>query len=160
MKIVKHIVTIVLLLGVFLGIPFLIYKDRIISHINNVDVLSGATQIVEAPSGKYVIIINNKATGDETEEWLSFFEGEEVGLLWTDLKCIVAETDVFAVEMALSLASRLPANQLVIDRQQAILAASKAVEGVFEVAVFSMEFADKYGLPDTCKLSDYEVVLR
>ncbi len=160
MKIVKHIVTVVLLFGIFLGIPFLIYKDAIISHINNVDALTSATQIVEAPSGKYVIMINTKATGDETDEWLSFLAGEEVGLMWTDLRCLVAETDISAVDMAVSLASRLPANQFVVDSEQAIMAASKAVEGVFEVAVFSEEFADKYNLPDTCKLSDYEVILR
>lgn len=148
MHIGAHIVTVVALLVAFVAVPAWragVDVGALLSGTS--DLVSSATTIQEAPSGTYTILINHdRHTDDETyAHWLDFLAGNDVPLIMEDVSCVAFAGDAPGIEMANSLASRLPANQMRVRVEDGTLALSKAEVGRFDIIVISDEAAQRYG---------------
>ena len=110
------------------------------------DAVSSASVILDAPSGSFAVIINRDVHNDsETLKlWEQFFRGEEVPVIMEDVVCAVPKGDAAGLEFARSLQSRLPENQMKIETEEALMLASKAEYGGFDVIIVSREMADAY----------------
>ena len=143
MKVVRHILIVAGALFLILGIP--VWKSGWLARaVSGVDAVSSATTILEQPSGNYMIYLNEARHPDaETRAaWVDFFNGEEIGILFEDLQCVVAEGDAAGIAMAESFQSRLPENQMTIRQEEATLMLSKAEHGRYDVMVLSQEMAE------------------
>ncbi len=108
-----------------------------------VDAVTSASVILDAPSGSYLVLINTTChTDDETlATWVTFFSGGEVDYIFEDVVCTVASVDTGAVDMAESLQSRLPENQMRIESENQTMVLSRLDYSKFDVLVMSAEFA-------------------
>ena len=139
-----HIVTIVGLLAACVGVPaWLAGVDVVALAQGGTDLVSSATTIQDAPSGSFYVFLNRDLHTDQEVlgYWVDFFEGKDVPLIMEDVSCVTLAGDSAGLEMAQSLASRLPANQMKIRTEDATLALSKAEVGRFDVLVVSDEAA-------------------
>lgn len=127
------------------------------------DAVSSASVVLDQPSGNYVVLINRKFHPDEDtlNDWIHFFsssdEEDELAVIFEDIACSVASMDAEGVEMANSLRSQLPENQMKVTQEDASLLLSRADEGLFDVIIMSKEFADGYHA-ETAYKSNVEVV--
>ena len=146
MNIVKHILVTAAAVSLILGIPFIStdYFKAIIS--NDPDAVTGASVIVDKPSGDYIVFINlDKHTDeDNLSLWNDFFEGKDVSFIFEDINCYVAKNDVNGLTMAQNFRSRLPENQMTISTEDGTLIISKAEYNKFDVIIMSQEIADFY----------------
>lgn len=164
MKALAHFITIAVAAAVLVGVPFAAFANAqaIAASASGVDLVSSATTIQEAPSGHYTIMINrakhvdSKVLGD----WVTFFSGEDAPLIMEDISCVVIAEDPAGIEMAESLQSRLPANQMTVRVEGATMALSKADAGLFDVIVMSDEVAQAYGADSIVSSQDVEVINR
>ena len=117
------------------------------NKLSGVDAVSAATVIIDQPSGAYVVLINKDRhlNADNLETWQTFFKGEEIGILFEDISCTVADMDVSGLDMAQSFQSRLPENQMTLRKEDITLMLSKASCGLFDVIMMSKEVYDAYG---------------
>ncbi len=143
--VIRHII--IVLAGVFVlaGIPVLstgYFQNR----LNGTDAVSAATVIIDQPSGAYVVLINKDRhlNTENLETWQTFFKGEEIGFLFEDISCTVADTDVPGFDMAQSFQSRLPENQMTLRKEDITLMLSKVGCGLFDVIMMSKEVYDAY----------------
>ncbi len=140
MVVIRHVITVVLTIALLVGAPVISsgYPARLIS---GADTISSATVIVEAPSGGYAVIINKDrhADPDKLKQWETFFSGGEIDYIFEDLSCMVASSDENGLEIAKSLQSRLPENQMSLRVVDSSLLFSKVFYGVFDVVVISDE---------------------
>lgn len=144
MKIVKHGIVILTALLLILGIPFFT-SAWFRGHISGeTDTLSGATVILDTPSGNFVVLINTDRHPDPEalETWKRFFAGEEISLLFEDVVCGVCRGDAAGLEMARSYQSRLPEHQMELRLEDPVLLLSKAEYGKFDILILSQEMAD------------------
>lgn len=144
MKIMKHIIIVCVCLFVILGIPFLhLYSAR---AEGDADAVTGASVILDQPSGSYYIFINNTRRKDaETLKiWKQFFEGKEISYVFEDIVCHVAASDRAGLEMAASFQSRLPENQMQVVEEDGTLMLSKAEYGNYDIIIMSKEACDMY----------------
>ena len=152
----------IILLSLFClyGIPFLntSYFRRFAA--GELDAVSAATTILDAPSGRYLVLINEsvRLPDDRIEDWEKFFRGEETDLLFDDVTLSVASGDAGAMDMARSYQSRLPENQMTLKVEDPILMLSRAEAGRVDFAVMSMEASDFYHAEDIGSLPDMEVL--
>lgn len=163
MRIVAHIACVVALLAVFLGVPvWLGSVDVTALFSGDVDLVSSATTIQDAPSGTYTIYLNRNLHEDDEVRalWLDFLAGKDVPLIMEDASCVAVAGDASGVEMANSLASRLPANQMKVRTEDGVLALSKAEAGRFDMLVMSDEAAASLGASTLEDLDFVEVVHR
>lgn len=109
-----------------------------------VDAISSASIIIDRPSGEYVVLINRDwHDSEETlQKWVTFFQGGDAGIIFEDLSCSVSESDLGAVEMAQSYQSRLPENQMTVQKENGTMLLSRADCGQFDVIIFSKEYAE------------------
>ena len=130
-----------------LGLPFS-QSESFANLVNpsDVDAVSSASTILDAPSGSYVVFINASLRPDEKslQTWTDFFEGREISFIFEDISCMVASGDAPGLEMAKSYQSRLPENQMKLTSVDATLMLSKAEYGRFDFIVMSKEAADAY----------------
>ena len=133
-------------LFVLAGLPEL-STGYIQNKLSGVDAVSAATVIIDQPSGAYVVLINKDRhlNADNLETWQTFFKGEEIGILFEDISCTVADMDVSGLDMAQSFQSRLPENQMTLRKEDITLMLSKAGYGLFDVIMMSKEVYDAYG---------------
>ena len=133
-------------LFVLAGLPVL-STGYIQNKLSGVDAVSAATVIIDQPSGAYVVLINKDRhlNADNLETWQTFFKGEEIGILFEDISCTVADMDVSGLDMAQSFQSRLPENQMTLRKEDITLMLSKASCGLFDVIMMSKEVYDAYG---------------
>ena len=133
-------------LFVLAGLPVL-STGYIHNKLSGVDAVSAATVIIDQPSGAYVVLINKDRhlNADNLETWQTFFKGEEIGILFEDISCTVADMDVSGLDMAESYQSRLPENQMTLRNEDITLMLSKASCGLFDVIMMSKEVYDAYG---------------
>ena len=110
-----------------------------------VDAVSGASVILDAPSGNYVVLLNRDAHAklDTADAWASFFQGESL-VIMDDVSCLVGEGDAGGFQMADSYRSRLPENQMTLRAESAAMMLSRAELGRFDVIVMSKEFAEAF----------------
>jgi len=162
MRVFAHIATVVALLLAFVGLPAWLGGVNVSALLPGVDAVSAATAIQDAPSGSYTILINRDLhTNDEVlGHWLDFLAGKDVPLIMEDVSCVALEGDVAGIEMANSLASRLPANQMKVRVENGVLVLSKAEVGRFDIMVMSDETAEAFGASTTYDLPFVEVVHR
>ena len=142
----RHIITVLAAIFVLAGIPVL-STGYIQNKLSGVDAVSAATVIIDQPSGAYVVLINKDRhkNADNLETWQTFFKGEEIGFLFEDISCTVADMDVSGLDMAQSFQSRLPENQMTLRKEDITLMLSKAGYGLFDVIMMSKEVYDAYG---------------
>lgn len=124
---------------------------------NETDTVSSPSVVLDKPSGNYLVLINLKLhkNKEKLEAWENFFTGKDAGIIFEDIACSVAKTDVSGTKMADSFRSKLPENQMKIKKEDAILLVSRAEEGDFDTLVISLEFAKSYKLekfPDFIKV--------
>lgn len=129
-----------------LGVPFMLNSKGLLS--NDLDAVSSPSVIIDKPSGNYLVLINLKFHKDKKKlkNWVSFFRGQDSEIIFEDIACSVAKEDTSGNEMAKSFMSKLPENQMKIKREEAILLASRAENGDFDVLIMSLEFAKSYKL--------------
>jgi hypothetical protein len=106
--------------------------------------VSSATQVTDAPSDSFTILINKNLHTDPTiyGRWLDLLSGRDTGLITEDATASVLAGDESGLMMAQSLASRLPARQLTVCEENPVIGISKAREGVFDILVMSDEMAE------------------
>lgn len=163
MKLLGHMVTVLLTLVLFLGVP-------VAQHVNvgallgtGTDLVSSATTIQAAPDGKFYILINadRHPNRDVLDDWVVFFEDKEAApLIMEDVSCVVCEGDAAGLEMATSLQSRLAENQMKLRTEQGVLAISKADAGVFDVMVLSEAAYDSYEAESIACQDNVVVIVR
>lgn len=152
MKIIRHTGVVVLALVLLVGVP--VYRTGYFQNqLSGADVISSATMIIDQPSGAYVVLINRDlhTNADNLATWEAFFKGEEIGFLFEDISCVVADSDAAGLELAKSFQSRLPENQMKIRREDITLLLSKAQYGRFDVIVMSKEMYEASGAADEKK---------
>lgn len=160
MKYLKHVLVIAAALFLTAGLPLLVSPvfQRMI-HGQEVDGVSSASVILDTPSGSYVVMINrDRHRADTLEEWIKFFRGEEISVIFEDIDCMVSEDDAGGIELAESLQSRLPENQMKVTEMDSTLLLSRADSGVFDVVILSKEAADAYGAETAARRAGTEIV--
>ena len=162
MKALAHVATVLIVLAVTLGIPTLRYVDVGALLSGGIDTISSATTIQAAPSGSYTVLINKDLHTDEETlaQWVDFFEGKDVSLIMEDISCVALSSDAAGLDMATSLQSRLPENQMSVRTENAVLALSKAEQGVFDTIVMSDEAAAQYTASTVYNMDNVVVVHR
>ena len=160
MKIIRHLLCDILVLFLMVGLPFLntAYAKALFS--NDPDAVSSASVIVDKPSGNYLVFINLKKHTDEEALaiWRDFFAGNEIDLIFEDIICSVADSDMNAMTLAENYQSRLPENQCQIKSEDATLLLSKAEHLKFDILVMSAEIADFYQVSALYDMPDIEVI--
>lgn len=131
-----HILADAAVIGAVLGITVLLSGSR-------PDAVSGATAVIDAPSGEFVVLLNRERLTEDAF-WERFFSGQEVDYCFEDITCHVPKNDAAALEMARSFQSRLSANQLTVRQDDATLLLSKADHGRFQVLLLSRETAEHH----------------
>ena len=144
MRVASHIACVVALLAAFLGLPAWQGGVDVLALMSGgPDLVSSATTIQAAPDGHFVIFVNTALHTDVEvlSLWQDFLAGKDVPLIMEDVTCVTARGDVAGIEMADSLASRLPANQMKVRTEDGVLAISKAEVGRFDIMVLSEDAA-------------------
>ena len=143
--VIRHIITVLAGVFVLAGIPVL-STGYLQNRLSGTDAVSAATVIIDQPSGAYVVLINKERhlNTENLETWQTFFKGEEIGFLFEDISCTVADTDAPGFDMAQSFQSRLPENQMALRKEDITLMLSKAGCGLFDVIMMSKEVYDAY----------------
>lgn len=144
--VLKHIGIVAAGVFLILVLPLLCTGNASSLFSDSVDATTGASVVLDAPSGEYVVLINRElhTDGDNLAEWIKFFNGEDILYIFEDVSCSVASTDTAGADMADSYRSRLPENQMVIMSEDPVLLLSRADEGLFDIIVMSAEFAEAY----------------
>ena len=160
-KTAKHILTVLGILIVFFGIPALLLLDlSVLLPGSGTDAVSRASEIVEAPSGEFVVYINDdqRKDGETLRSWVDFFSGGETTVIMEDICCDVAAQDASAQELARSFQSRLPENQMKIRQEDGLLTVSRAERGGFDILILSSEMAEAYSADTICEGNPVTVV--
>ena len=164
MRLIPHIATMAIAAAVLLVVPFAAFAnvDAMAGKLSGVDTVSSATAIQDAPSGKYTILINRDkhANAEVLADWVTFFSGEDALLIMEDIDCMALAGDPGGIEMAESLMSRLPENQMKLTVSDPVLALSKADAGMFDAIVMSDEVADAMSAGTVSANQNVEVVRR
>ena len=139
-EIVRHVLRTVAIVSFVAGIPLLsaVYKN---GGLGGLDATSAATTVIDKPEGGYVVLLNKRRHTDEDKlkTWETFFEGKEIGVLFDDLSCMVADGDAFGLEVAGSFQSRLPENQMTVRTENRALLISKVSCGLYDCVLMSQE---------------------
>lgn len=153
-----------LLLVLSAAVPALVYQLFIgpvtaLLPFSAADAVSKATTIIDAPSGSFVVLLNEKKheARQTADDWEAFFRGESP-LLMEDIVCDVIQSDPSGYEMADSYRSRLPENQMTIRQGEALLVVSRAEQGLCDVVVMSKETADSWKIPQPGKGSGLRMI--
>lgn len=145
MKWLRHILTIAGALCLLVALPVFAsgYPARAAA---GADAAASASVVIEQPSGAYVVLINPDLHKDRENlaVWQDFFRGRDIGYLFEDIDCSVADSDAAGLDMAKSFQSRLPENQLRLKTENVTLMLSKAYYNRFDVILLSREFYDAY----------------
>lgn len=147
MKVARHAIIVCIALLLLLGVP--VYATGFPQReLSGIDALSSPTVIIEQPSGAYVVLINKDMHNNKEnlDIWKDFFCGEEIGFLFEDISCVVADIDEGGLELARSFQSRLPENQMGLRTEDITLMLSKLEYGRFDVALMSREIYEAYGV--------------
>ena len=159
MRTVRHAGVVIAALALLVGVP--VYRTGYLQNkLSGVDVVSSATVVIDQPSGAYAVLINRDLHPDEEKlaTWEAFFSGEEIGYLFEDISCTVADTDAAGLELARSFQSRLPENQMSIRLEDITLMLSKAQHGRFDVILMSREMYEACGAADEKKKDSVDLI--
>lgn len=160
----KHFGIVILGVVLIIGVPLWCtgYIQLLLSGAD-VDAVSSASVVLDQPSGDFIILINKDYHKDQDtlNDWIRFFGGEveddEVLVIFDDISCSVAAGDTLGADMADSLRSMLPENQMQVKRDDATLILSRADRGLFDIIIMSREFGEMYHI-ETAYKDNVEVV--
>lgn len=159
MNVIRHAAVVLAALLLLAGVPTWRtgYFQR---KLSGVDAVSSASVILDQPSGAYTVLINRDLHRDaeNLKTWEAFFSGEEIGFLFEDISCAVADTDAAGLELAKSFQSRLPENQMKIRLEDSTLMLSKAQHGRFDVILMSREMYEASGASPEKKAERVDLV--
>lgn len=159
MNFIRHAGTVITALLLLVGVP--VFRTGYFQNkLSGVDAVSSATMIIEQPSGAYVVMINRDLHRDagNLATWEAFFRGEEIGFLFEDISCVVADTDAAGLELAKSFQSRLPENQMTLRLEDSTLMLSKAQHGRFDVILMSKEMYDATGAANEKRTDSVDLI--
>ena len=140
---IRHIIIVIVSVVILLGVPIVSSDSFRAWAAGDVDAMSAATEILDTPSGKYVVLINkDRHSEDNLSVWEDFFSGKDIDIIFEDIDCYVSSSDLSGFEIARSLQSRLPENQMEVSGENITLILSKAKHGCFDVIVMSEETAE------------------
>ncbi|HCI73145.1 MAG TPA: hypothetical protein DHV42_01215 [Lachnospiraceae bacterium] len=142
----RHAITVFAALILLAGVP--VYQTRYFQMaLSGVDAVSSATMVLDQPSGEYVVMINRRLHPDKEKlaVWKDFFQGKEIGFLFEDITCVVADNDPLGLEIARSFQSRLPENQMSLRTEDLVLMRSKADHGRYDIMLLSKEIYEASG---------------
>ena len=133
---------IMLVVPVLFSAPF----KAFITGGSDMDAISSASVIIDKPGGEYVVFINRAlhSDSDKLAIWEDFFLGREIPVIFEDIHCEVPDGDTAGYDMAVSYMSRLPKNQMTVDRVNGTLLLSKADNGRYDILIMSKEYYDAY----------------
>ena len=159
MKVIRHAGVVIAALLLLAGVP-VCRTGYFQNRLSGVDAVSSATMIIDQPSGAYVVLINRNLHPDAEKlaTWETFFSGEEIGFLFEDISCTVADSDAAGLELAKSFQSRLPENQMSVRLEDITLMLSKAQHGRFDVILMSREIYEASGAADEKKESYVDLI--
>ena len=143
LKLLGHALLSILCLALLLGVPFsrTDYFKGLLT--GNTDAVSSATGLIDAPSGSYIVLINNSLhTPEKLSEWTEFFTGGDYSYIMEDISCSVSESDPGALNMAESFQSKLSKKQMPIESANGTLLLSRADAGLFDIIIMSTEYAE------------------
>ena len=144
-KLILHIALTLLLLFLFLGIPFIRRRDVFTFFSGKgktMDAISSASLVIpDAPDGEYLVYIRNELHRDTLSDWESFFRNEDFPVIFDDIHCLVANGDLNGKQLADRYMAQLPENQMQLRTEDPTLLASKLETGQFDVAILSPEMA-------------------
>ena len=154
-----RIADIIIVLLIF-GIPLLRADFPANRAVNGVDAVSSASVILEQPSGEYIVVINKTLHPDQEKlsAWRDFFAGKEIPVIFEDISCVVGASDSAGYEMARSLQSRLPENQMRLRTENPVFMLSKADHGRFDVMLLSREAAEAYQFSEPYEEAGYVTI--
>ena len=150
MRVLRHTITVLLARLLIVGVP--VFRTGYIQRrLSGADTVSSATVVIDQPSNACVVLINRGRHPDREnlEVWEQFFRGEEIGILFEDISCVVADTDPAGLETAISFQRRLPENQMTIRKEDLTLMRSKADQGLYDVMLLSRGLYEATGADRT-----------
>lgn len=142
----RHTAIVITALLLIVGVP--VFRTGFFQRkLSGADTVSSATVVLEQPSGAYVVWLNRShhPNADNLRTWEEFFRGEEIGYLFEDISCMVADLDSGGLELAKSFQSRLPENQMKIRKEDLTLMLSKAQNARYDVILMSKEIYEASG---------------
>lgn len=150
MQMIKHLLIKIAGLLIIIGIPMLMFTNVIFGDSNKTDVVSSATTVISDDiSGEYIVLINESLhkKADSTADWKKFFSGESP-VIFDDINCLVADSDIKGIEFAQVCRSRLPENQMKLNYINGLLLVSKAEYEKIDTVIMSKEFAENFNAAD------------
>ena len=153
-----HTLFVAALLILLAGIPFLTHFD-IFRSKDSPDAVSGATiELPAQPSGKFLVVINSALHKESISDWRKFFSGEDLPVIFDDIRCIAAKGDASGIQLAERFRILLPENQMKMRQEDPTLFISKVEEGYIDVAMMSEEMADALGFKKEALKDDLMLV--
>lgn len=154
----KHAAALTVGISLLLGLP--LSQSKNILNNGYADAVSGASVILDQPSGRFLVLIgkNLHPSENKLKAWEEFFSGGDFTYLFEDVVCSVTPSDPSAVEMAKSFQSRLPDNQMKIQMEDATLLASRIEHGKYDIVILSSEMAEKNGFNEEICKNDASVI--
>ena len=153
-----HKLFVVALLVLLIGIPFATHFD-IFKTSDALDTVSGATiELPDQPSGKFLVVINSALHKESISDWRTFFSGEDLPVIFDDIRCIAAKGDASGIQLAERFRILLPENQMKMRQEDPTLFISKVEEGYIDVAMMSAEMADALGFKKEALKDDLMLV--
>ena len=146
-----HKLFVIAILILLVGIPFATHSD-VFSTQSEPDAISSATvKLPDQPSGEFLVFINSNLHSDTLSDWKKFFSGEDLPVIFDDIRCIAANGDATGIQLAERFQAQLPENQMTLRTENPTLLISKAEKGYIDVVVMSKEMADalKYNSSET-----------
>lgn len=140
-KVILHIIISVTAVFLLVGIPAAFILDQ--TQDKAPDAVSGASvKLPDKPSGDYILLLNRSLHEESFNDWVAFFRDGEMNVIFDDINCIAAQSDVDALKMADRLIAQLPENQMQLRTENPTLLVSKAENGCIDAALFSKEMAE------------------
>ncbi len=144
MRVLKHIMTVLVLLAVLLGLPAAHFA-RQGTLFGPADAVSGASLVVpDQPSGTFFVLLNEDRHPATGGEWEKFFREQEVDVIMEDISCLVTRGDAAGAELAERYLARLAENQMKLTAEDGTLVASRAENGLFDVIIISADAEPVY----------------
>ena len=162
--ILSHFAFCVLGLLIIFGPIGLYTRDYWMAKLDpTLDAVTSASVIIEQPGGNYIVLINERLHPDDEvlADWVNFFSGQEISVIFEDISCSVASSDPGAKTMGDSFRSRLPENQMTLQTENSTLLLSRMEHNLFDIVIMSEEFAEANnpsakGLFKTIQIKDTE----
>lgn len=156
MQMIRHIIVILAALFVLLGLPAIYFTQ---GSTGETDSVSGASLAVpDQPSGEFVVLMSKERHPDTLDAWTDFFFERPTDVIMEDLSCMTVQDDAAGLQLARRYQARLAENQMTVRRENPILVASRAENGLFDAIILSKEAAEAYQFSNLYDDSEISVI--